>query len=292
MEKEISIKNIILSKRRLSKGTYEFWILNELVAKHAKPGQFVILRTSEKGERIPITIADATDSKFRIVIKAVGKSTIQLCLSNVGDTLYDVAGPLGKPSEIGYYGDVMVIGGGVGIAAILPIAKALKEAGNIVRVILGAKTSYELILKDEFSFADKIVVCTDDGSDGIKGTVVDGMIKEFSVSKPNVIWSVGPAQMMKNTSKVALEYDIPIWVSLNAIMVDGTGMCGGCRVLLRRKQQNTLSEEIKYVCVDGPEFDGRFVEWESFISRLQQYKEEEKRAFEKFLEEVGDLSWL
>jgi len=292
MEKEISIKNVILSKRRLSKGTYEFWILNELVAKRAKPGQFVILRTSEKGERIPITIADATDSKFRIVIKAVGKSTIQLCLSNVGDTLYDVAGPLGKPSETGYYGDVMVIGGGVGIAAILPIAKALKEAGNIVRVILGAKTSYELILKDEFSFADKIVVCTDDGSDGIKGTVVDGMIKEFSVSKPNVIWSVGPAQMMKNTSKVALEYDIPIWVSLNAIMVDGTGMCGGCRVLLSRKQQNTVIEEIKYVCVDGPEFDGRFVEWESFISRLQQYKEEEKRAFEKFLEEVGDLSWL
>jgi ferredoxin--NADP+ reductase len=285
-------RNIIISKSRLAKGTYEFWIDNELIAGNAKPGQFVIIRTSEKGERIPITIADSYDSAFRIVVKAVGKSTIELCMKNEKEQLFDVVGPLGKPSEINYYGKVIVIGGGVGIAAILPIAKALKNAGNVVVVILGAKTSSELILKNEFAFADKVVVCTDDGSEGIKGTVVDGMLKEFEIEKPNMIWSVGPAVMMKATSKIASEYNVPIWVSLNAIMVDGTGMCGGCRVLLRKEEEGSVKEEIKYVCVDGPEFDGRYVDWDSFIRRLQQYREEEKEALEKFLEKVGDISWL
>lgn len=285
-------RNIIISKSRLAKGTYEFWIDNELIAGNAKPGQFVIIRTSEKGERIPITIADSYGSAFRIVVKAVGKSTIELCMKNEKEQLFDVVGPLGKPSEINYYGKVIVIGGGVGIAAILPIAKALKNAGNVVVVILGAKTSSELILKNEFAFADKVVVCTDDGSEGIKGTVVDGMLKEFEIEKPNMIWSVGPAVMMKATSKIASEYNVPIWVSLNAIMVDGTGMCGGCRVLLRKEEEGSVKEEIKYVCVDGPEFDGRYVDWDSFIRRLQQYREEEKEALEKFLEKVGDISWL
>jgi ferredoxin--NADP+ reductase len=285
-------RNIIISKSRLAKGTYEFWIDNELIAGNAKPGQFVIIRTSEKGERIPITIADSYGSAFRIVVKAVGKSTIELCMKNEKEQLFDVVGPLGKPSEINYYGKVIVIGGGVGIAAILPIAKALKNAGNVVVVILGAKTSSELILKNDFAFADKVVVCTDDGSEGIKGTVVDGMLKEFEIEKPNIIWSVGPAVMMKATSKIASEYNVPIWVSLNAIMVDGTGMCGGCRVLLRKEEEGSAKEEIKYVCVDGPEFDGRYVDWDSFIRRLQQYREEEKKALEKFLEKVGDISWL
>jgi len=284
-------RNIIISKSRLAKETYEFWIDNELITGNAKPGQFVIIRTSEKGERIPITIADSYGSAFRIVVKAVGKSTIELCMKNEKEQLFDVVGPLGKPSEINYYGKVIVIGGGVGIAAILPIAKALKNAGNVVLVILGAKTSSELILKNEFAFADKVVVCTDDGSEGIKGTVIDGMLKEFEIEKPNMIWSVGPAVMMKATSKIASEYNVPIWVSLNAIMVDGTGMCGGCRVLLR-KEEGSVKEEIKYVCVDGPEFDGRYVDWDSFIRRLQQYREEEKKALEKFLEKVGDISWL
>jgi len=285
-------RNIIISKSRLAKGTYEFWIDNELIAGNAKPGQFVIIRTSEKGERIPITIADSYGSAFRIVVKAVGKSTIELCMRNEKEQLFDVVGPLGKPSEVNYYGKVIVIGGGVGIAAILPIAKALKNAGNVVVVILGAKTSSELILKNEFAFSDKVVVCTDDGSEGIKGTVVDGMLKEFEIEKPNMIWSVGPAVMMKATSKIASEYNVPIWVSLNAIMVDGTGMCGGCRVLLRKEEEGSVKEEIKYVCVDGPEFDGRYVDWDSFIRRLQQYREEEKKALEKFLEKVGDISWL
>jgi len=284
--------NIVISKNRLARGTYEFWIENELIARNAKPGQFVIIRTSEKGERIPITIADTYDHAFRIVVKAVGKSTIELCMKDEKEQLFDVVGPLGKPSEINYYGKVMVIGGGVGIAAILPIAKALKKAGNVVTVVLGAKTSSELILKNEFTFANKVVVCTDDGSEGIKGTVVDAMLEEFEMEKPNMIWSVGPAMMMKATSKVASEHNVPIWVSLNAIMVDGTGMCGGCRVLLRKEENGALKEEIKYVCVDGPEFDGRYVDWDSFIRRLQQYKEEEKKALEKFLEKVGDISWL
>ncbi len=280
--------NKITSRKRLAKSTYEFWIENDMVSTHAKPGQFVVLRVSEKGERIPLTVAETRGDLFRIVVKAIGKSTYDLCTRSVGDVLVDVVGPLGKPSEIKQYGNVLVIGGGVGIAAILPIAKALKEAGNNVTVIIGAKTLDELILKDEFTFADKLVMATDDGSSGYKGTVIDAMKEQIKMQNYDVAWAVGPAIMMKLASNVANEINLPIWVSLNSIMIDGTGMCGGCRTLVKTQD----GEEIKYVCVDGPEFDGRYVDWDSFMKRLEQYREQERLALENFIKQVGDLSWL
>lgn len=282
------LNNVILRKRKLAYGVYDFWIKNDFIGKKAKPGQFVIVRVSEKGERIPLTIADSNGEAFRIVVKAIGKSTYELCSLNEGDVLHDVVGPLGKPSEIKRYGNVLIIGGGVGIAAILPIAKALKNIGNNVTVIIGAKTSQELILKDEFTFADKLLPTTDDGSFGYKGNVIDAMKIELENENYNVIWSIGPAIMMKLSSEIATDYNIPIWVSLNSIMIDGTGMCGGCRTVIKTNN----SEKIEYVCVDGPEFDGRYVDWNSFIKRLNQYKEQEKLALERYLKEVGEPTWL
>ncbi|MFN3691471.1 MAG: sulfide/dihydroorotate dehydrogenase-like FAD/NAD-binding protein, partial [Fervidobacterium sp.] len=258
--------NLIISKKKLAYKIYEFWIDNPYISSHAKPGQFVIVRISEYGERIPLTIAEVKDDAFRIVVKAVGKSTYELCSLSEGYSLYDVAGPLGRPSEIKFYGNVLIVGGGVGIAAILPIAKALKENKNYVTVIIGARTKNELILSDEFSFADKVIKVTDDGSEGIKGTVIDIMEEELRIGY-QIAWAVGPAVMMKLASEVAGKNNLPIWVSLNSIMIDGTGMCGGCRTVLRKEKsldEKVNDGEIKYVCVDGPEFDGRFVDWESF----------------------------
>lgn len=280
--------NLIISKRKLAHKIHEFWIENSYIASHSKPGQFVIARIHNRGERIPLTIADVKNDAFRIVVKAVGKSTYQLCSLNEGDTLLDVAGPLGKPSDIRFFGKVLVIGGGVGIAAILPITKALKKCGNEITVIIGAKTKDELILQDEFEFSDKLIKATDDGSSGFKGTVIDAMEKELQMESYKVIWAVGPAIMMKLASKVAEKYNFPIWVSLNSVMIDGTGMCGGCRTVIKSNE----SEEIKYVCVDGPEFDGRFVDWDSFMKRLEQYKEQEQVALEQYLLQVGEPTWL
>ncbi|ODN29802.1 sulfide/dihydroorotate dehydrogenase-like FAD/NAD-binding protein [Fervidobacterium thailandense] len=281
-------ENTIVRKRRFAPKLYEFWIRNSLVSRKAKPGQFVIVRTSERGERIPLTIVDTRPGEFRLVVKAVGKSTYELCMKNEGDVLADVVGPLGKPSEVRNYGNVLVLGGGVGIAAVLPIARALKEEGNKLTVILGARTIDELILRDEFGFCDELLLTTDDGSLGIKGTVVDAMRELVKEKKFDVAWAVGPAVMMKFASYVAKEHNFPIWVSLNSIMVDGTGMCGGCRVTLKDEK----GSKIEYTCVDGPEFDGRFVDWDVFMNRLTQYREQERLALEKFLAEVGDVSWL
>lgn len=286
--------NLIISKKRLAYKIHEFWIDNPYISSHARPGQFVIVRINEYGERIPLTIAEVKDNVFRIVVKAVGKSTYELCSLSEGYSLYDVVGPLGKPSEIKFYGHVLIIGGGVGIAAILPIAKALKKNQNYVTVIIGARTKNELILSDEFSFADKVIKVTDDGSEGIKGNVIDVMEEELKVDY-QIAWAVGPAIMMKLASEVAKRNNLPIWVSLNSIMIDGTGMCGGCRTILKKEKsldQKSDNDEIKYVCVDGPEFDGRFVDWDSFMKRLNQYKNEERIALERYLSQVGEPSWL
>lgn len=278
----------VTRKSRLAYGVFEFWIYHPLVARRARPGQFVIVRTTDRGERIPLTIVETSDDAFRIVVKAVGKSTYQLCAINPGERLSDVVGPLGKPSEIKFYGDVLVVGGGVGIAAILPIAKALKEAGNSVTVVIGARSAEELILKDEFAFADELRVATDDGSAGMKGTVIDAMASALMERKFDIAWAVGPAAMMKFASLKAAEFDLPIWVSLNSIMVDGTGMCGGCRVTIKGES----GHRIEYTCVDGPEFDGRFVDWDVFISRLNQYRTQEEIALKTYLAEVGEPTWL
>ncbi|MGC8903355.1 MAG: sulfide/dihydroorotate dehydrogenase-like FAD/NAD-binding protein [Fervidobacterium sp.] len=281
-------QNRIIEKKRLTKGVYEFWISNSFISRRAQPGQFVIIRINDKSERIPLTIAQTDKNNFRIVVKAVGKSTYELCSLEKGFVLNDVVGPLGKSSEIKFYGRVLVIGGGVGIAAVLPIAKALKDVKNRLSVIIGARSNDGLILKDEFEFADKVIETTDDGSSNFKGTVIDAMKVELESEKYDIIWSIGPAPMMKSASEIAKKYNLPIWVSLNSIMIDGTGMCGGCRIILR----NSEKDVIKYVCVDGPEFDGRYVDWEIFIKRLNQYRQQEKIALERYLQQVGDISWL
>ena len=266
---------------------HDFIIENEDIAKRAKPGQFIIVRTHEKAERVPLTVADTfpEEGAFRMIVRAVGKSTYEMCMMKEGDEFLDIVGPLGNPSEIKYYGKVLLVGGGVGIATLYPIAKALKKAGNELFSILGGRSAEYVIMEKEFSELSEILVTTDDGSKGMKGVVTDGI--DYLMKKGykfDVMWAIGPTIMMKYCSLKAKEYGIPIWVSLNSIMVDGTGMCGACRV--------SVDGEIKFACVDGPEFDGTKVDWDELLKRLNQYKEEEKLALERFLKKVGDTSWL
>ncbi len=279
----------ILKKRKLAHLVHDFVIEAPKIARHAKPGHFIVIRIHERGERIPLTIADVDrdSGTFRMIVRAVGKTTYELCMMKEGDEVLDVVGPLGKPSEIENYGRVLLIGGGVGIATLYPIAKALKEAGNEITSILGGRSAEYVIMQDEFKELGEIFITTDDGSLGMKGVVTDAM--EYLVKDKgmrfDVAWAVGPTIMMKFCSLKGKELGIPkMWVSLNPIMVDGTGMCGACRI--------TVGGEIKFACVDGPEFDGYQVEWDELMRRMNQYKELEKKALERFLEKVGDVSWL
>lgn len=279
------MKNRIIKKSKLAPQVYDFVVENKQIAARAKAGQFIVVRTTEKGERIPLTIADIYQDSFRMVVRAVGKTTYELCMMNENDYLADVTGPLGNPSEIEYFGNVMLIGGGVGIATLLPIAKELKRHGNRLFVVLGGRSKEYVIMLDEFEkIADELIVTTDDGSYGIKGVVTDGMNLVLNRTKIDVAWAVGPTVMMKFCSLKAKETGLKIWVSLNPIMVDGTGMCGACRV--------TVDGQMKFACVDGPEFDGTKVDWDELLIRLAQYREEEELSLKKFKESVGDLSWL
>ncbi len=279
----------ILKKQKLAHLVHDFVIEAPRIAEHAKPGHFIVIRLHEKGERIPLTIADTYPEKgaFRMIVRAVGKTTYELCAMKEGDEILDVVGPLGKPSEIENYGKVLLIGGGVGIATLHPIAKALKEAGNEITTVLGGRSAEYVIMQEEFKKFGDIVITTDDGSLGMKGVVTDAMeylVKEKGINF-DIAWAVGPTIMMKFAALKGKELGIPkMWVSLNPIMVDGTGMCGACRV--------SVGGEIKFACVDGPEFDGYQVEWDELIRRLKQYREKEEEAFKKFLEKAGDLSWL
>ncbi len=279
----------ILRKRKLAHLVHDFVIEAPRIAKHAKPGHFIVVRLHERGERIPLTIADVypEEGAFRMIVRAVGKTTYELCMMKEGDEILDVVGPLGRPSEIEKYGKVLLIGGGVGIATLHPIAKALKEAGNEIVSILGGRSAEYVIMREEFERFGEVVITTDDGTLGMKGVVTDAMeylVKERG-EKFDVAWAVGPTIMMKFAAIKGKELGIPkMWVSLNPIMVDGTGMCGACRV--------TVGDEIKFACVDGPEFDGYQVEWDELLRRLTQYKEKEEEAFKRFLEKVGDVSWL
>ncbi len=275
----------ILEKRKIVEKEYDMWIRAPRVASHARPGQFVVVRISEKGERIPLTIADfdRENGRIRLIFQTVGKTTYEMARMNVGDSLVDVVGPLGTPSEVKKYGTVLMVGGGVGIAALFPILRELKRLGNKVITILGGRTSELVIMKDECAkYSDELIITTDDGSEGIKGVVTDGM--KMLVERGEHIdyaWAIGPTIMMKFSALSAKELGIPIWVSLNPIMVDGTGMCGACRV--------TVNGEMKFACVDGPEFDGHGVEWDELMTRLKQYKDEEKISLEKYLNEVGEM---
>jgi ferredoxin--NADP+ reductase len=238
-----------------------------LVAKKAVAGQFIILRIDEKGERIPLTIADYDRKKgtITVIFMEVGKTTIQLGTMKVGDKLLNFAGPLGRPSEIEKYGTVVCIGGGVGIAPLYPIVRELKQAGNYVISILGARNEKLLMLEKEVEeFSDELHICTDDGSKGKKGFVSEVLQQLIDEGKKiNIVWAIGPVIMMKVVANLTKKYDLKTIVSLNPIMVDGTGMCGGCRV--------SVGGETKFACVDGPEFDGHLVDYDNLMLRNRRF---------------------
>jgi len=263
----------IVEKKVLSANVKLLKIKAPLVAKKALPGQFIILRINEKGERIPLTIADSDSKKgtVSIIFLEVGKTTKQLGLLNVGDTLENFAGPLGMPSEVKKYGTVVCVGGGVGIAPLYPIVKALKEAGNRVISILGAKTADLLLLEKEIhALSDEFYIATDDGSKGHKGFVSDVLQQVIDKHKVDMVMAIGPIIMMKVVSNLTKKYNIKTLVSLNPIMVDGTGMCGGCRVMIDGKT--------KFACVDGPEFDGHKVDYDNLMLRNRRFVHAEGEA--------------
>ncbi|MHB8880984.1 MAG: sulfide/dihydroorotate dehydrogenase-like FAD/NAD-binding protein [Thermodesulfovibrionales bacterium] len=249
------------------------------VARKAQAGQFVIVRIDEFGERIPLTIADydRETGTITIIFQELGKSTIQLGKLNVGDSIASFAGPLGHPTDVKNYGTVVCLGGGVGVAPIYPIARALKAAGNTVISIIGARSKELLFWEEKMrAVSDELIVCTDDGSHGRKSLVTEPLkeLLENSDNKVSHVWAIGPAIMMKFVTLTTKPFDVPTTVSLNTIMIDGTGMCGGCRVL--------LEDGARFVCVDGPEFNGHQVNWDSLLSRLSFYKDEEKKAMEHY----------
>ncbi|MBE3573126.1 MAG: sulfide/dihydroorotate dehydrogenase-like FAD/NAD-binding protein [Moorella humiferrea] len=246
------------------------------VAAKARAGQFIILRIDEEGERIPLTIADFDRSRGTIttIFQEVGYTTRRLGALEEGDTLTDFVGPLGQPSEIENYGRVVCVGGGVGVAPIFPIARALKEAGNEVISIIGARTKELLFWEEKMrAVSSELLVATDDGSYGHKGFVTD-LLKQVLEERGKIarVWGIGPVVMMRAVAETTRPFNVPTIVSMNPIMVDGTGMCGACRV--------SVGGETKFACVDGPEFDGHQVDWQLALRRLNMYREEEKRIIE------------
>jgi ferredoxin--NADP+ reductase len=245
------------------------------VARKAQPGQFIIVRIDEYGERIPLTIADFDREvgTITIIFQEVGKTTMHLGTLKVGDELATFTGPLGHPTEIEDYGTVVCVGGGTSIAIIYPIARALREAGNTVISIIGARTRDLLFYEDEMRAAsDELIVCTDDGSYGRKAFTPEPLKELLEQRQISRVWAIGPAIMMKIIADMTKPYDVPTIVSLNTIMIDGTGMCGGCRV--------QLADGAKFVCADGPEFDAHKVDWDLMLARQRFYLDEEKQAVE------------
>ncbi len=268
----------ILDKQVLSDVSKLIVVEAPHVARKAQPGQFVIVRVDEPGERIPLTIADSDREAqtITLIFQEVGKSTMQMGALGVGDELATVAGPLGHPTEVENYGTVVCIGGGIGIAPVFPIARALKEAGNHVISIIGARCRDLLFWEDRMrSVSDELVICTDDGSCGRKALVTEPL-KELLEARQDIarVWAIGPAIMMKFVSRTTQPFNVPTIVSLNTVMIDGTGMCGGCRVV--------LDEGPKFVCVDGPEFDAFKVNWDILLSRMQYYRDQEQLAVERW----------
>ena len=247
------------------------------VAKRQKPGQFVILRVNATGERIPLTIAesDPQAGTVTIIVQGIGKTTKMLNQLNAGDTIANVVGPLGKPSEIEKFGTCVVIGGGVGTAIAYPTAKALKQAGNEVSSIIGGRNRQLVILEEEIrAFADQVFITTDDGSHGEKGLVIDPLKRMIAAGKTvDYVLAIGPIPMMRAVANVTRELKIKTFVSLNPIMVDGTGMCGGCRVQVAGKSQ--------FACVDGPEFDAHQVDFDMLTKRNAMYRDLERQSLER-----------
>ncbi len=261
----------IVGKEKFSENVIKLEVEAPEIARSRKPGNFVIVRTGEKGERIPLTIAGSNTEKgtISLVAQRVGVTSIKLTDLNVGDEITDVVGPLGKPTEIEKYGTVICAGGGVGVAPLLPIVEGMKQAGNRVIVVLAARTKDLVILEDQMrQFADELIIMTNDGSYGKKGLVTNGIEEVINREKVDLCVTIGPAIMMKFVSLLTKKYNLPTLASLNTIMVDGTGMCGACRV--------TVGGKTKFVCVDGPEFNAHEVDFDEMMMRLGSYKAEEK----------------
>jgi ferredoxin--NADP+ reductase len=266
----------IVEARPLARGIKLFVIKAPRIAKKQKPGQFVIVRLDDCGERIPLTIADADPQAgtVTIVVQAIGKTTVLLSLLEAGDSILDVVGPLGKPSEIENFGTAVVVSGSVGTAMAYPTARELKRAGNKVISIVGARSKDLLVLEDEVrAVSDETYVVTDDGSYGDKGLVTDKLKELVAAGKVNYVLAVGPVPMMRAVAKLTAPNKIKTMVSLNSIMVDGTGMCGGCRVLVNDSSQ--------FACVDGPEFDATQVNFEVLMQRNNMYREQERASIER-----------
>ena len=246
--------NKILSKTYFSEKVVKLEVEAPLIAKARKPGNFVIVRVGEKGERMPLTIADANLERgsITLVVQVMGVSSRKLCALEVGDYITDLVGPLGKPTHIEKVGTVLACGGGVGVAPLLPIVRAFKEAGNRVVSVIAGRNKDLVILEDEIrASSDEVIIMTDDGSYGKKGLITEGMEEVIKREKVDLAVTIGPAIMMKFCEKLTRKYDIPTVASLNALMVDGTGMCGACRV--------TVGGKTRFTCVDGPEFDAHLI---------------------------------
>ncbi len=268
----------IVAKKQLAPDVVQLEVEAPLIARKRKAGQFVIIRIGEEGERIPLTIADSNPDRgtITLIVQGVGKTTKELNSLKPGNALIDVVGPLGKPTHIESDAHVVCIGGGIGAAVVFPILKAFRDSASHVTSIIGARTKDLLILEQEIrALSEQTIVTTDDGSYGMHGFVTDALKKIMSNGKPiDLVIAIGPVPMMRAVCRVTAEAQIKTIVSLNPIMVDGTGMCGGCRVMVGGRMQ--------FVCVDGPEFDGHAVDFDELTARLRSYTEFEKEALARY----------
>jgi len=278
--------NMILAKRPLGPNVVELVVEAPRIAARARAGQFAVVRLHERGERIPLTLADWDPGRgtITLVVQMVGKSTRELGERfGIGDTIRDVVGPLGSPSTIRRYGTVVCVGGGVGIAPIYPIARALRAEGNEVIAVVGARTKDLLLWLDRIAeVSSELHIATDDGSQGVKGVVTTPLQEVLATRKVAHVWAIGPAIMMKFCARTCQEFGVPATVSLNAIMLDGTGMCGACRV--------EVGGETRFTCVDGPEFPGDLVNWDLLLARLGTFTDEERYALERYVAAQGGRS--
>ena len=265
--------NKIKNKVQFSEKVYCLEIEAPLIARSCKPGNFIIIRVDNHSERVPYTIAknNIETGTLTLVVQEVGRSSSKLCQLNTGDSVHDIVGPLGTPSEIENFGTVICAGGGIGIAAILPILTALHKAGNRVISVLAGRTKELIIMEEDVrANSDDVIIMTDDGSYGQKGVVTVGVEEVIKREHVDRVLAIGPPMMMKFTSLLAHQYHIPNYVSLNTIMVDGTGMCGACRL--------TIGGRTRFVCIDGPEFSGDDVNWTEMLERMGTFKEQENKA--------------
>jgi ferredoxin--NADP+ reductase len=273
--------NRIVAKENLSGNVVKLEIESPIIAKKRKAGHFVIIKIGEKGERIPLTIsqADPVKGTITLIIQKVGTTSHKVANLNVGDEITDIVGPLGHATKIETVGTVLCAGGGVGIAPLLPIIEAMHKAGNRIISVLGARSKELVILENEIRMAsDEVIIMTDDGSHGKKGLITQGMEEVIAREKIHMAITIGPAIMMKYCSMLTEKYNIPTVASLNTIMVDGTGMCGACRL--------TVAGRTKFVCVDGPEFNAHEVDFDELLMRLDAYKEAELANYKRYQEEI------